>query len=86
VELSWKDGVTFDRIVLQEAISLGQRVQSWIVEAEGGGGWRHVAEGTSIGYKRIARFEPVTAKRVRVTIREARACPTLTTVGVYSAR
>ncbi|HSK10400.1 MAG TPA: alpha-L-fucosidase [Vicinamibacterales bacterium] len=83
VELAWAEPVTFDRVVLQEAIALGQRVEAWRVEAEVDGAWRAVAEGTSIGYKRIARFEPVTARRVRVTVVKARACPTLATIGVF---
>ena len=83
VELAWKTPVSFERIVLQEAIALGQRVQAWRAEAEVDGAWRTVAEGTSIGYKRFARFGRVTATRMRVAITAARACPTLATIGVY---
>lgn len=52
----------FDRVVLQEDISKGQRVTSWRVEADG----REIASGTTIGYKRIVRIEPRMAKDVRV--------------------
>ena len=83
VELSWKEPVAFERIVLQEAMALGQRVQGWRIEAEVDGAWRTLAEGASIGYKRFARFERVTARRLRIAITAARACPTLATVGVY---
>ena len=83
VELAWKEPVTFDKVVLQEAIALGQRVQGWRLEASVDGTWRALAEGTSIGYKRIARFERVTTGRLRVSITAARACPTLSTVGAY---
>ena len=83
VELAWKAPASFDRVVLQEAIALGQRVQGWRVEAEVDGAWRTLAEGTSVGYKRIARFDAVTASRIRVAITAARACPTLATIRVY---
>jgi alpha-L-fucosidase len=83
VELSWKAPVRFERVVLQEAMALGQRVEGWQIDVQVDGAWRPVAEGTSIGYKRITRFAPVTASAVRVSITAARACPTLTTIGVY---
>jgi len=53
------------------------------LEADVDGNWTVVAEGTTIGHKRIARFAPVTGRRLRVSITKARACPTISTVGVY---
>jgi alpha-L-fucosidase len=85
IELAWRRPVRFDRVVLQEAIALGQRVEAWAIEVAQDGNWTRVGEGTTVGYKRIARFEPVTADRVRVKIANARACPTLAAVGVYLA-
>jgi len=86
LDLEWPVPVRFDRLVLQEAIALGQRVEAWTIEADIDGTWTRVAAGTTIGYKRIARCKPVTTRRVRVTIAQARACPALSTVGVYLAR
>jgi len=83
VTLTFATPTRFDRVVLQEFIALGQRVEAFAVEAEAEGGWKTVAEGTTIGYKRIVRCEPTTAARVRVNIVRARACPTLATIGVY---
>jgi alpha-L-fucosidase len=85
VELTWSAPVSFDRVVLQEAIALGQRVQQWRVEADVNGAWTRAGEGTSIGYKRILRCARVTTRRLRVTIVQARACPTLASVGVYDS-
>jgi alpha-L-fucosidase len=85
VELTLPAPATFDRVVLQEAIALGQRVRQWRVEAEIDGSWTRAGEGTSIGHKRILRCSRVTARRVRVTIVSARACPTLATVGIYDS-
>jgi alpha-L-fucosidase len=86
VELTFAGPTAFDRVVLQEAIALGQRVQAWRVEAEIDGSWKLVGEGSSIGYKRILRCARVTAWRVRVSITQARACPTLSTIAVYDSR
>ena len=85
LELAWKAPVVFDRVVLQEAIALGQRVQGWRVEAEVEGRWVPVAEGTSIGYKRIARGARVKTSRVRISITQARACPAISAVGLYDS-
>jgi alpha-L-fucosidase len=76
---------TFDRAMIQEAIALGQRVRSFAIEAWDGRAWRTIAEGTTIGYKRLLRFNPVTAPRVRLTIRDARACPAIGEFGLFKA-
>lgn len=85
VTLEWTRPVRLDRLVIQEAIALGQRVESWTVAAEAGGGWTTVAGGTTIGYKRIATFPPVTTTRVRLDIGKALACPAISAVGAYLA-
>ena len=83
LDLEWARPVRLDRLVIQEAIQLGQRVESWTVEAEIDGRWTPIAHGTTIGYKRIATFQPVTTTRVRLAIGQARACPAISTVGAY---
>ncbi len=83
VTLTFATPTRFERVVLQEFIRLGQRVEAFTIEAEADGAWRVVAGGTTIGYKRILSCDPTTASRVRVNITRARACPTLATVAVY---
>jgi alpha-L-fucosidase len=76
--------VTFDTTVLGEDIRHGQAVAAYTIEVEQGGGWQEVARGTTIGYKKIDRFAPVTASRVRVTVREALAAPHLLRFSLHS--
>jgi alpha-L-fucosidase len=83
LDLEFPAATRFDRVVLQEFIALGQRVEGWRLEAEQDGKWAPVAEGTTVGFKRIVRFPAVTSRRLRVSITKALACPTLATVGVY---
>jgi alpha-L-fucosidase len=85
VTLAWPAAVTLDRVVIGEAVALGQRVAGWTVEAEVSGTWTQVAAGTTIGIRRIAAFAPVTTARLRVSITKALACPTLTTIAAYLA-
>lgn len=85
IDLAWPRPVRFDRIVLQEAIALGQRVEAWTVEIERDGAWTPLTSGTTIGHKRIATFAPVTATHLRLSITKSRACPVISTVAVYLA-
>lgn len=74
---------TFDVVMLQEVMSLGQRVKRFRVEARVDGGWKEIASGTTVGWKRLLRLaKPVTATALRVRIEDSRACPTLHTVGL----
>lgn len=72
-------------IVLQEDISRGQRVERFKVEALVNGRWQHIAEGTTIGYKRILRFSDCRAERIRVTIEECRTSANISNLGLYYA-
>jgi alpha-L-fucosidase len=85
IDLEWRRPVRLDRLVIQEAIALGQRVQSWTVEAEVGGRWTPLTSGTTIGYKRIATFPAVTTSRIRVTIGKGLASPAISAVSAYLA-
>lgn len=69
-------------IILQEDIRLGQRVKSFIVEINKNNVWEPVAAATTIGYKRILKLEGISDK-VRVTIKDAKACPVISNVEVY---
>lgn len=74
-----------NRVLLQEYIALGQRVQSFSIEAKIGGEWKTVAEGTTIGSKRILRIPDTLATEVRLSIHASRACPTISTFSLYFA-
>lgn len=72
-----------NRAVFQEYVELGQRVRAWDLEARVDGEWQSVARGTTIGYKRIARFDAVTADALRLHITDSRACPTLSSLSAH---
>lgn len=74
---------TFNRIVLQEYIPLGQRICSFRIEVPEGEEWTEIGRGTTVGYKRILSVPAVTASSVRIVIESALACPTLNGLGLY---
>ncbi|SEN43281.1 alpha-L-fucosidase [Chitinophaga rupis] len=76
---------TFNRFLAQEYIRLGQRVKAFKVEGLVNGSWKELANGTTIGYKRILLFPAVTATQLRFTITAAKSCPLISNIGVYNA-
>ncbi|MCQ2275957.1 MAG: alpha-L-fucosidase [Bacteroidales bacterium] len=84
VELEYVRPLTFNRVLLQEYIPLGQRVEQFHIEVMNEDGtWRTIAEETTIGYKRIVLTEKVTTKKVRIVIDKSRACIVLNKIGLY---
>lgn len=70
-------------VKLQEYIQLGQRVKAFAVDVWQQGQWKQVAEGTTIGYKRILKLTPVVTRKIRVRIGAAKACIVLSDIAVY---
>ena len=84
VEFQFAEPQTFNRVLLQEYIPLGQRVEKFHIEIEDeNGNWRTIAEETTIGYKRIVLTETVTTEKVRIVIDKSRACIVLNRVGLF---
>jgi len=74
---------TFDRLLLQEDIEQGQRVEGFVLEAWHDGGWKPVVRGGCIGYKRLERFGRVTASRVRLCVEQSRGPARLKRLGLF---
>lgn len=78
---------TFDCLAISEVIALGHRTTSWSVDySDDGKTWIPIPVtigNQTIGNKWIERFEPVTARYVRLNIKDGRACPAIHTFGVY---
>jgi alpha-L-fucosidase len=77
--------VTFDRSMVMEYLPFGQRIAGYAIEAWQGGRWQPVAKGTTVGYKKLDRFPAVTARRVRLVIRESLGRPAVRTFGLFKA-
>ena len=76
---------TFNRFLVQEYIPLGQRVKEFSLEAWADGAWKEIAVQSTIGAKRILRFENVSSQKLRLNILDAKGSPTITNVEVYHA-
>ena len=76
---------SINRMLLQEYIKLGQRIKAFNIEVEIDGKWKKIDSQTTIGYKRILRFETVIASKVRINITDAKASPTISNIELYKA-
>ncbi|WP_156460718.1 alpha-L-fucosidase [Sphingomonas sp. Leaf339] len=75
---------SFDLIRLREYLALGVRVTRFAVEAEIGGQWQRLATHECIGAQRIIRLPaPIAARRVRLVILDAPACPAISEVSLF---
>ncbi|HEX9756095.1 MAG TPA: alpha-L-fucosidase [Gemmatimonadales bacterium] len=77
VELELRRPTTFAIASLAEDIAHGQRIAGYRLQAWTGAAWTTLARGTTIGHRRLARFAPVTASRVRLTAESALDTPRL---------
>lgn len=75
--------VTFNRIMLGEDIARGQRVEAFAVDEWDGGGWKEIAAGTTIGYKRLLKTNTVRTPKVRVRILASRAPASIKSFGLF---
>lgn len=80
-----KDGSTVNVVMLQEDITRGQRMESFTVEALTDGTWQKVAQGTTIGYKRLLTFPAVKASAIKINVKESRGKAHVSRVAAFYA-
>ncbi len=74
------------RLMLQEYIPLGQRVKAFSIYYRQGKNWVRLdpkEETTTIGYKRILRFDMITTSGIRIVIDDAKGCPCINSVSAF---
>ena len=81
--LAFDHPVSFNRIMLQEYIPLGQRVAQFEVEVMQEGQWRQLCQATTIGYKRILLVNETTTTAIRIHFTQCHACPVINRVALY---
>ncbi|MBU2905183.1 alpha-L-fucosidase [Arenibacter algicola] len=68
LELRLKEPVEVNHVILQEDIVKGERIRKYRIEGYSGGHWINLANGESIGNKRIEKFDTVKLSRLRIKI------------------
>lgn len=88
LSISFPRATRLNRLLLQEYIPLGQRVKSFTVEYRSGKQWLPIQlneETTTIGFKRLLRFKPITTRQLRIRFIDARGCLCISEIGAYHA-
>jgi alpha-L-fucosidase len=84
VELSFDKPTTIDHVITMEDIRQGERVRKYVVEGYEQGDWRTIAEGISIGHKKIDRIDPVVVSKVRLRVTKCSAQPIIRELAAYN--
>jgi alpha-L-fucosidase len=75
---------TFDHVMIKEYVYDGQRVAGWSVDYLNGTTWTSLVSGKKvIGYKRICKFNQVTASQVRLNITRSWDNPEISDFALY---
>jgi alpha-L-fucosidase len=83
--LEWDSGQEINTLMVQEHLPGGQRIQSFELEGKTATGWHSIASGGTIGNKRLIRFETDIYTSLKLTIKESKAAPVLSSISVYKA-
>ena len=86
ITFSMDKPVTISRVKIQEYVKLGQRVKSFYLEGEKDGKWFRINtldETTTVGYKRIVRFNPVELDKLVINFEESRGQLCISSIDAY---
>lgn len=83
VEISWSEPREIRAVVIKEDIRFSQRIEKFEILAGTGGEMHRIFGGTTVGFRKIAAFEPVQADRLVVRILDSRVAPVLSYLGVF---
>lgn len=83
-EIDLKKEETVHFVEIRENIAQGQRIESFFVQRYKDGRWENCHEGTTVGAKRIVRFEDgLIAEKLRIFVTAARDMPEFKKIAVY---
>lgn len=86
ISFSMDKPVMMSRVMIQEYVKLGQRVKSFYLEGEKDGNWFRINtfdETTTVGYKRIVRFNPVELDKLMIYFDESRGPLCISNIEAY---
>jgi alpha-L-fucosidase len=84
-EIQLPQFTNFDRMLLQEPIAYGQRIAKFYVQSYVNNQWKTIASETTIGLKRLLRFEAVNTNKIRVVLKEYFGAPAISNIGIYKS-
>ncbi len=83
LEVDLIEPTTFNVAMIKEYIALSQRVEEYSIEVFDGKEWKTIVNGTTIGHKKLDRFDDVTASKVRLNIKRSLDIPLIRNFGLF---
>lgn len=85
IDISLDTEKLVDVFEISENVNLGQRVKEFIFEIKVNEKWVTIEKGTTIGMKRLIKFEPTIIKELRYTIVDSKDIPLVSELGLYKS-
>ena len=85
IEISLNENKIVDIFKISENINLGQRVKKFRLQALVDDNWLTIEEGTTIGSKRLIKFDPIDIKKLKFTIIDSKDIPMISEIGIYKS-
>ena len=86
IEIHLDNPVSVNTFMIQEYLSMGQRIKSFYFEVFSDGNWEKIYEGSTIGNKRLIRFKTQTIERARFTVNDKKAQIVISNIGLFRAK
>lgn len=86
ISFSMNKPVIMSQVLIQEYVKLGQRMKSFYLEGCKDGNWFRINpydETTTVGYKRIVRFDPVELDKLVINFEESRGPLCISNIEAY---
>ena len=83
IVLSFDNPQNISNIIIQEDITMGQRVRAYSIQAYTKGHWKIIAKGESIGHKRIHPIQPTEVEQLKLVIDQKTLPPIIEQFSVY---
>ena len=86
VELILDKPAVIDHVTTMEDIAHGERVREYVIEAFSNGEWKELCKGSSIGHKKIDKFDPAEVSNIRWRCMKSSAEPIIRKLAVYNCQ
>ena len=86
IEIHLDNPVSVNTFMIQEYLSMGQRIKSFYFEVFSDGNWEKIYEGSTIGNKRLIRFETQNIEKARFTVNDKKAQIVISNIGLFKAK
>jgi len=85
IELRLQSAEELNTFMIQEYLPMGQRVKSFSFEVLAEGEWKKIYEGSTIGNKRLIRFETQKIEGIRFSVTSAKDRVVFSNMGLFKA-